>query len=100
MWQILVFFGILFAGGVASQEHELPRSNKEIVVAFSKRPPFVFYDENGALRGLDVSIIENFAKKFNFRIKYNEFNESLNEVFSREETIENILVSVNLRYDF
>lgn len=91
MWLIL-FWEILFFGFTAGEKFQSSRSNKEIVVAFSERPPFVFQDQNGALKGLDILIVENFAKKSNLKIKYKKFTGSLNAMLNREETFENVLM--------
>lgn len=64
----------------------LSNSSKEIVVAFSQRPPFVFQNSAGALNGLDILLVENFAKKTNLQIKYIEYKTPLNEVFIKEKT--------------
>lgn len=96
MWLIL-WWKILFIGIIASEECAASRSHKEIVVAFSKKPPFVYQNQNGVLKGLDILIIENFAKKAKLRVKYKEFNGSLNAMLNREETFENVLLSSILR---
>lgn len=96
MWLVLLW-KILLIALIASEECAPSRSNNEIVVAFSKRPPFVYQDQNGALKGLDILIIENFAKKAKLRVKYKEFNGSLNVMINRVETFENVLMSSVLR---
>lgn len=93
MW----LFGILFAEIVTCKESVILNSNEEILVAFSNRPPFVYKDENGALKGLDILIIENFARKFDRRIKYEEMNKSLNEMFNQEENIEKKLDGIEVK---
>lgn len=42
-----------------------------------------------AFMRLDMKIVENFGKKFNFQIEYITSNESLNEMFSSEDRIRN-----------
>lgn len=84
---------MLFIVTTFASKFEPLKPNKEIVVGFSNRPPFVFQDKNGAMKGLDVLIIENFAKKANLQIKYKHFDASLNEMFGREDTFENVLMS-------
>lgn len=45
--------------------------------------PFVIFDEEtSTLKGLDVDIINNFAKKYNFHVDFVIANESLNGAFS------------------
>lgn len=50
-----------------------------IVVLATERKPFVFY-ENHLLKGLDVDIIENFAKKFHLSIEYMVENDTVNKM--------------------
>lgn len=59
---------------------------QKITVALSERRPFVILDQNGTPKGLDISIIENFAKKFHLQIDYIVINSSLNYVFANEES--------------
>lgn len=96
MW-LALFCEILFVIIAASEEHGLSRSKEEILVAFSVRPPFAYKDKNGILKGLDILIIENFAKKFDLQIKFIQFNESLNQMLSKEETIEKCTMDINSR---
>lgn len=70
---------------------------EEIVVAFSSRVPFVYRNQAGGLQGLDISIIENFAKRLNLKIKYIEYNSSFNEMFMKEETFENFILNRNIQ---
>lgn len=57
---------------------------------FSNREPFVIEDKiNYVLNGLDVSIMENFAKKFNFKTEYIRSNQPLNLAFHSEEAFQN-----------
>lgn len=72
---------------------------RKITVAISERRPFVTVDQNGRQSGLDVSIIENFAKKFHFQVEYVKINQSLNSVFSMKDFNENKIQQV-LRYRF
>lgn len=52
--------------------------------------PFVFY-ENRSLKGLEVDMIENFAKKIKLGIEYIVTNESLNGVFNSEDRAKGFL---------
>lgn len=72
---------------------------QKITVALSERKPFVFHDQNGILKGLDVSIIESFAKKHNLLINYVFVNVSLNYVFTNED-FTSLPAHVNFRYTF
>lgn len=57
-------------------------SNRSLTVMAFIAEPFVIYDrKSSTLKGLDVDIIENFAKKFNLHVKFLLSNESLNELF-------------------
>lgn len=76
---------------------EVPQPQKEFSVAFSQQQPFVYRNQYNTLMGLDVFIINSFAKKFHFQIKYIEFNTSLNEMFNKEEPMENDLLGEYLQ---
>lgn len=58
------------------------RDDRKIVVALSEQRPFVMFDQNGTPTGLDVLIIKNFARKFNFQVDYSILNSSLNYIFT------------------
>lgn len=57
---------------------------KEIHVAFSNLAPLVIRNHNSMPDGLDVAIIENFAKRYQLTVKYFELNVSLNELFKKQ----------------
>lgn len=59
-------------------------SIKKISIMFSNRQPFVIANSlsEAKTKRLDVSIIENFSKKFNLKTEYIQSNDSLNLVFS------------------
>lgn len=64
------------------------KSSYEITVMVSQTESFSFYDSNKqSWNGLDIEIVENFAKKINATIKYIVSNESLNGIFSFEDRI-------------
>lgn len=52
----------------------------KITVTLSGRKPFVILNSDGAPKGLDVLIIENFAKKLNLQIDYSVVNRSQNNI--------------------
>lgn len=66
--------------------------SKKISVMFSQRKPFVI--ENGlndVPRGLDVSILQNFAQQFQIEIEYIRSNKSLNTIFYSEKTFKQFM---------
>lgn len=66
----------LFANGYKSK----------VSILFSNREPFVTEDEmSGVPRGLDVSIMENFARKYNLKTEYIRSNQALNLALFSEE---------------
>lgn len=71
---------------------EAKLSHKLTVMA-SQIKPFVFY-ENRLLKGLEVDMIENFAKQFNLSIEYIVTNESLNEIFNSKDHAEKWFKSI------
>lgn len=88
----------------ASMHHlllpELDVSPK-ISVAVSEQKPFVILDPNGGSpKGLDVLIVENFAKKFNFKIDYYILNASLNYIFVDKKHLNRFPVETILKCVF
>lgn len=69
IWQIL-FLTLVF-GAKADEEYR-------ITVTLSGRIPLVILNPIGVPKGLDVLIIENFAKKLNFVVIYSHVNRSQN----------------------
>lgn len=68
-----------------------PKHTMEISVMFSKHEPFVVEsNRSDMIKGLDVSIIANFARKFNLQTKYIRSNESLISAFYLENAFENV----------
>lgn len=58
------------------------KSNRSITVMASVAEPFVIYDrKTSTLKGLDVDIINSFAKKHNLLVKFVLTDEKVNEVF-------------------
>lgn len=53
----------------------------------SHAKPYVF-DGGQSIKGVDVDIIENFARKFNLKVKYIIADEPLREIFSNEQHFE------------
>lgn len=69
-----------------------------ITVALSEQKPFVIIGEDDSPKGLDVSIIENFAKKLSLQINYVVINSSLNHMFSNEISFNPYSAHSSLRY--
>ena len=91
----MIFIVIIFVGVFARAEHLYPKiyPGNRISVAVSERTPFVILDQNGGPpTGLDVSIMENFAKRFRFKIDYCLVNSSLNYTFAKNEHSNTLLV--------
>lgn len=67
------------------------KPNREITIMYSIREPFVMEShlKGSMLKGLDVSVVENFARKFQMKTTYIRSNESLNSVFNSEEDLRN-----------
>lgn len=65
---------------------------QSINVMISQTEPFAYFDaKQYSLKGLDVEIIKNFARKFNLKMNYFITNETLNEVFSSENRANDFL---------
>lgn len=69
------------------------KSIEKIKVMASHRVPFVIRGEN-LLRGLDIDIVENFAKKHQLKMEYFTPNETLHEIFDSEDRFE-IFLQIN-----
>lgn len=95
-WKKFIF-GIFLLKITIAEGVDAIKIPKEIFVAFSARVPFVYRSKTGKLKGLDILIIENFAKKLKFNVKYVEYNTSFNEMFSKEETFKNFLLNRKLQ---
>lgn len=61
---------------------------QKITVMGSHAKPYVF-DGRQSIKGVDVDIIENFARKLNLKAEYIIADEPLGEVFSNEQHFEN-----------
>lgn len=85
MWPILLFVALLHSSeAVKKPEFSKLHPDHKITVALSERDPFVVFNQNGAPKGLDILIIENFARKLNLKIDYFLVNISLNYIFTDE----------------
>lgn len=61
----IVLFQLLFVMVSASLD-----ISSTITVALLERKPFVMINHGGKPKGLAISIVENFAKKFSHKIQY------------------------------
>lgn len=88
---MLVFlFGVFLIKIATIVAVDIPSDHK-ITVALSERKPFTYLDQNGVPKGLDILIIENFAKKFKFQLDFIIVNSSLNYIFTNEEYLRDFL---------
>lgn len=83
---ILLFFGLLNSCEAVQKNASKLYPDYKITVALSERNPFVILNQNGAPKGLDILIIENFARKLNLQIDYFLVNISLNYIFIDEDS--------------
>lgn len=98
-WLIFCLGSISLTISLTDEKQLIPKEHK-ITVALSERKPFVIFDGNKSPRGLDVTIIENFAQKFKLQIDYYICNSSLNNVFANEENFESFSEKTDLTYAF
>lgn len=63
------------------------------VMIFDRFPFIIHSNESDSLKycGLDILLLENFAKKYNLRMNYVETNVSVSEVFTSEEHIKEFI---------
>lgn len=75
-------------------------SINQLKIMASPIEPFVIYNPNqSTLIGLDVKIIENFAKRFNLETNFIITNESLLEIFSSDDRTTHFQRSVEHLYE-
>lgn len=75
------------------------RTENKLTVAFTEQKPFVILNQNGTPSGLDVLIVQNFAKHFNFELKFLPINQSLSSIFSDGRHLEDSSFQQILKYD-
>lgn len=74
------------------------RPTEKIIVGFSKREPFIYTNQLGTPKGLDISIMENFAQKFKLQLEFVEQKMSLNEVSdNNEKAFEEYIQQIDLQ---
>lgn len=91
----LWFIGItlLFIGFNKSEAKLLAK----ITVAASVREPFItFKTKNDEPKGLDVTILKEFAKKVNISMEFIKIDKKLNEIISSDEQLNDFLNNLNL----
>lgn len=59
--------------------------DKKLAVLLSNQKPFATLSKSGASSGLDVLILNSFAKRNNLQANYVHLNESLNYVLAYQE---------------
>lgn len=86
-------FLLIVAALVGAHDLIESKSIQKIKVMASHAIPYVIRGEN-SLRGLDVDIVENFAKKHELEIEYVMANQSLQEIFNTQDMIESFLQTI------
>lgn len=86
------FLKLIIAGEVLAME-----PTEKIIVGFTKREPFVYTDQHGNRNGLDIMIMENFARKHNLKLEYIEHNISLNEISNNKKAFEEYIQQDDLQ---
>lgn len=71
----------------------------KITVALPERRPFVTVDKTKLRGGLEASIIDNFAQKFHFQVKYVHINKSFSSIFCEDNFNKDSIRNV-IRYCF
>lgn len=70
----------------------------QIKIGLSDRKPFVILNENELPKGLGVTIVENFAKKYNLQTDYLIINSTTNNIFANESNFERFSEEMELKY--
>lgn len=86
---------VLITGTIDGSQSLTSNPIQKITIMASQAKPYV-YEEKRSFRGLDVDIIENFAKKHNLKTEYVSANEPLRSVFNSEDRFNNFSQSVEL----
>lgn len=81
---------------IVAAHSKILHPNLSITVALSERNLFMTFDPNGTPKGLDVMLLENFARKFSLDIKYVIMNTSLNGVFTDKKDWSSFLIQNRL----
>lgn len=69
---------------------------RELKVMISQRIPFITYqNQSSQPKGLDILILEHFAKTHNFQIEYVKSNESLHEVSKSNKRMNDFFIKSN-----
>lgn len=92
-----VLYSAFVAAAFCSIQHFNLSSIQKLTVMASEAKPFVFKDKQ-SVKGVEIELIKNFAKKFKLDVEYIVTNESLREVFSNEIQSELFLRSIKHLY--
>lgn len=95
-WSISLFEILLFVSAEYSSSDANIDYNK-ITVTVSEQKPFVKINQHGAPTGLDVHIINAFAKKFNLPVDYSIINDSLNYILCNKQHYDALPIQTILR---
>lgn len=75
------------------------KSMGELRVMVSQSEPFAIHDSNRqSLKGLDVKMMDHFARKLHLEVKYIIANESLNVEFSLDDHTEHSMRKIENLY--
>lgn len=75
---------VFITGTIGLNQSLVSNPIQKLIIMASQAKPYV-YEQKQSFRGLDIDIIENFAKKHNLKIEYVSASESLREVFGSED---------------
>ena len=91
----LIFISIFMTIALCEGNHHDFKTNKinKITVMASQAKPFVFRKEE-SINGMEIEMINNFAKTFKLHVDYIIANESLKEVFSDRKQTKRFLKSI------
>lgn len=86
MWSVFIFVILRWAtvATEANTNFEV-RADNRIIVAFSEQKPFAELSKGGLVTGLEVIILDNFAKKYNLQMNYCLVNGSLNCILRNQD---------------
>lgn len=84
-WLLLLL--IITIGIIGADQNPKNHSIRNINVFMTEQKLLARFGQSGKVKQLELLIIENFAKKFNFKVKFSNTNTSLSVILSTRENL-------------
>lgn len=95
-WSISLFV-IIFVVSAEYMSSDANIDYNKITVTVSEQKPFVKINQHGEPTGLDVHIINAFARKCNLSVDYSIINDSLNNILRNKQHYDALPIQTILR---